>query len=138
MVHSDRLWRFSIGVILFIWAGCELFFPERLLEGQWQATVVLEEGDTLPVDVGQIRLIFDDEGHYRYHSTLNYREAGFYKLEGALLYTRDTTHRDTVLERFVKVPVLTTDSMVVLMRTREDKERLLRFRRIPDSPSSDH
>ena len=116
------------------WSGCDRLFPERMLVGQWQALVVLEEGDTLPVNPAEIRLAFDDAGHYRYHSTLNYREAGYYDLQGDLLYTRDTTHADTTMERVVRVPVLTEDSLVVQMRTADDKERIIRFRKTSPSP----
>lgn len=116
------------------WAGCERLFPERMLVGQWQALVVLEEGDTLPVNPTEIRLSFDEKGRYTYHSTLNYREAGHYDLQGDLLYTRDTTHADTTLERMVRVPVLTRDSLVVQMRTADDKERIIRFRKTSPSP----
>ncbi len=117
-----------------LWASCETFFPERMLRGQWQALVVLEEGDTLPVDPSEIRLSFDEAGHYTYHSTLNYREAGYYHLKGDLLYTRDTTHADTTLERIVRVPILTEDSLVLDMRTPDQKARVIRFRKISPSP----
>lgn len=131
MMRFYTVLAFAFAGLLFV--SCDRLFPERMLYGSWQATLALEAQDTLPIDPSAIRLSFDEGGRYSYRSTLNYREAGYFRLEGDLLYTRDTLHADTTLERFVKVAVLTSDSLVLLMRTPDHKARTIRFRKI--SPS---
>ncbi len=124
-------WIFAL--VGLLQASCDQLFPERMLHGSWQATLVLEAQDTLPVDPSEIQLHFDEAGRYRYHSTLNYREAGYFSLKGDRLYTRDTLHADTTLERFVKVAALTSDSLVLWMRTPDHKTRVIRFRKTSSS-----
>ncbi|MEM6697363.1 MAG: hypothetical protein AAF599_03135, partial [Bacteroidota bacterium] len=63
---------------------------ENLLLGKWQATQLIEEGDSVKMDLAEVGFLFDEQGRYQFQSTLNYREAGFYTKNNNLLYTTDT------------------------------------------------
>ncbi|MEL6720447.1 MAG: hypothetical protein AAFO82_21965 [Bacteroidota bacterium] len=67
---------------------------ENLLLGRWNATQLTENGNSIEMELEEVWFTFDEQGHYQFHSTLNYREAGFYKQNNNLLYTTDTLIED--------------------------------------------
>ncbi|MEM8523248.1 MAG: hypothetical protein AAGG68_01330 [Bacteroidota bacterium] len=63
---------------------------ENLLLGNWKATQLTENGEAISMDLREVQFTFDEQGRYQFQSTLNYREAGFYRQNNNLLYTTDT------------------------------------------------
>ena len=94
-----------------------------LLVGSWRAVDVREAGDSLRLDPGEIRFHFTDDGRYTYRSTLNYREAGAYRLRDGFLYATDTTGNGAG-EYIVAVDVLNQDSLQLRMQG-EASERIV-------------
>lgn len=100
---------------------------DLLLIGEWQATSVLEDGDSLRLDPAQVGFVFQPDNRYSYRSTLRYEEAGTWRYADGFLYARDTTQAGAD-ERIVAVEKLTVDSLEIRMLA-GDKERLLVFLR---------
>lgn len=98
-----------------------------LLIGKWQAVEILEDGIPLEVEMTPIGFAFDGQGYYNYSSTLNYKEAGTYYLEGPYLYTLDTINTAST-EKAVRINVLTQDSLVLLMSVK-GKEKIMKLLR---------
>lgn len=116
----------TIALLLFLVSAC----GERedlLLLGEWQATSVLESGDSLQLDPAQVGFVFRPDNRYTYRSTLRYKEAGTWRYAEGFLYAQDTTQADAT-ERIVAVEKLTTDSLEIRMLA-GDKERELVFLR---------
>lgn len=98
---------------------------DSLLHGAWQADELLEEDKAVAVDTDEIIFEFKADNTYSFSSTLNYREAGAYALDGRLLYTTDTLN-ETSDEKAVEVVLLTQDSLHLRMQE-NGKERLLKL-----------
>ncbi len=94
---------------------------DRLLLGEWQATQVLEEGDSLKLDPTQVGFLFRPDNRYTFRSTLRYEEAGTWRYTEGFLMAQDTTRADSP-ERVVAVEKLTPDSLELRMLS-EGKER---------------
>ncbi len=112
---------------LFAGWGCQADTEE--LVGNWQAIDLLEEGEPLPIDVDQIRITFQPDGAYQYHSTLNYQEAGSYYLSGKTLFRLDTLNQASS-EKAVEIAYMGADSLVFRMNE-NGRERLLILQRDP-------
>lgn len=97
---------------------------DNLLLGEWQAAALLEEGDSLAVDVQEITLSFNDD-MYHYTSTLNYRESGNYFVNERYLFTIDTINQASS-EKAVEIQLLSADSLHLRMQE-SGKERLLKL-----------
>jgi len=113
-------------VVLLLLCGCG-DREDLLLLGEWQATSVLEEGDSLRLDPAQVGFVFRPDNRYTYRSTLKYEEAGTWRYTEGFLYAQDTTQVGAE-ERIVAVEKLTTDSLEIRMLA-GDKERELVFLR---------
>lgn len=100
---------------------------DLLLLGEWQATSVLEGGDSLRLDPTQVGFVFRPDNRYTYRSTLRYEEAGTWRYAEGFLYAQDTTQTGAT-ERIVAVEKLTSDSLEIRMMAGE-KERELVFLR---------
>jgi hypothetical protein len=94
----------------------------RLL-GKWQATQVLQRGDSLLLDPAEVGFSFLPNNRYAYRSTLRYEEAGTWRFDNGFLFAQDTT-RAAVAERIVAVEKLTSDSLVLRMRA-DTTERVM-------------
>lgn len=94
---------------------------DKLLLGEWQATQVLEEGDSLKLDPTQVGFLFRPDNRYTFRSTLRYEEAGTWRYSEGFLMAQDTTRGDSP-ERVVAVEKLTLDSLEIRMLS-EGKER---------------
>ena len=84
------------------------------LAGTWQAVGLTDSADSLEIDLSEVRFTFDADGGYTFVSTLNYREAGSYRLDGPYLFTTDTLH-SLSREKAVEIQQLANDSLVILM-----------------------
>ena len=110
-------------ICLFIFNTCEtLTLTKEDLYGNWQAVALTEEGDTLKVNINEIKLSFT-ERIYQFESTLRYKEAGPYYLQSNLLLTKDTLGKK-LLEKGVEITKVNQDSLFLRMNE-EGKERLL-------------
>jgi hypothetical protein len=82
--------------------------------GSWTAVDVQEKGDSMRLNPQEVGFVFLPNGRYAYHSTLNYREAGTYRLQDDFLVAKDTTRTNTK-ERVVAIDRLTSDSLFLRM-----------------------
>lgn len=89
-------------------------YQKKDLIGKWEAVKVLEEGQPLPVNHQEISFVFYPNSSYTFTSTLNYKESGFFSIEGRLLYTLDTLHKDAS-EKAVEIDDVTRDSLKLNM-----------------------
>lgn len=111
-----------LGLFMLLTA-CESGFKQEALHGQWEAIAITEEGTPLAVDPNQIKLHFMVSDHYTYQSTLNYREAGTYQIDGTYLFTRDTLNQAST-QKAVEILKLVNDTLQLKMMD-GDKERQL-------------
>ena len=119
-----------LGFFLFIVGASCSQFREKELAGVWRATAFTEEGKTLNVDLDQIEMTFNPNGTYRFSSTLNYREAGTYYLEGPYLRRTDTLNQASS-EKAVEVIYLSRDSLHFRMSD-QGRERILKLHRVAE------
>jgi len=105
----------------------------NLLLGQWTAFEILEEGEVLDINPSQIQLGFEEGERYTYLSTLNYEEAGRYRVQTPYLYTTDTTAEQQA-EKAVEIIQLTMDSLQLRMND-NGKERILKLLKTPADSS---
>jgi hypothetical protein len=109
--------------LLTILPACQSGYQPADLQGNWQAVAITEEGTPLAVDPSQIELEFTPADRYTYRSTLNYREAGSFYVDGTYLFTRDTLNQAST-EKAVEILKLANDTLQLKMMD-GDKERLL-------------
>jgi len=117
---------------LILAQSCASDSPNLLL-GQWTAFEILEEGEVLDLNPSQIQLGFEAGEKYTYLSTLNYREAGQYRVQAPYLFTIDTT-ADQRTEKAVEIIQLTFDSLQLRMND-DGKERILKLLKTPADSS---
>ena len=87
---------------------------DKLLLGEWQASRVLESGDSLKLNPAEVGFLFRPDNRYTFRSTLRYAEAGTWRYTEGFLMARDTT-RENSPERVVAVEKLTADSLELRM-----------------------
>jgi hypothetical protein len=98
----------------------------NLLEGEWQGTLLLEEGDSVAIDPAELGFSFQQDGKvYTYRSTLNYKEAGSYYIQTRYLFTRDTLP-SVSKEKGVEILKLSADSLHLKMME-QGKERIMKL-----------
>ncbi len=113
-------------VVCILLAGCS-GYAAGSLSGKWQCAKLEENGQELPLDASEISFRFDKDGLYEFNSTLNYREAGTFSLQGELLFTLDTINKAST-EKAVRVLSLDRDTLVLQMNA-EGNERVLTLHR---------
>ena len=95
------------------------------LAGTWIGSSLTEEGEVLSVNAGDISFQFRNNGYYEFNSTVDYKEAGTFSLQGDLLYTLDTINEAST-EKAVKIMELTSDSLIILMNA-GGRQRILKL-----------
>lgn len=98
------------------------------IAGEWQATDLTEQGDTLAVELSEIQFEFTAEGHYHFQSTLNYKEAGTYRLDGPYLFSTDTL-QPPLREKAVEIIHLSGDTLQLKMKEL-GKERIMTLKKV--------
>jgi len=93
------------------------------LSGHWEALRVTEEERPLEVDPEEIQFWFYPNNTYEFRSTLNYREAGRYRLRQDYLFTTDTLAPGGQ-EKAVEILQLTPDTLTLRMIDQEKERRL--------------
>ena len=106
--------------------GCS-HFDEQLLVGNWQASFVSEDGKVMEIDYTPVNFEFSKDGFYTFNSTIDYKEAGSYYINGNLLYTTDTLNTATT-EKAVEITCLTQDSLILKMMANEKPKMMKLFR----------
>lgn len=114
-------------VLALLLVGCTGLQDRKLL-GKWQGASILEDGMPLPVPPSEIGFEFFKNGYYHYRSTLNYKEAGTYILNGSLLLTLDTINEAST-EKVVQIIGLSDDSLKIKMNN-EGKDLLLTLAKV--------
>lgn len=84
------------------------------LAGEWRAVHLVEGHDSVAIDLSTVGFSFTAEGDYTFRSTLDYHEAGTYRLDGPYLFTTDTVNQLST-EKAVEIQQLANDSLVLLM-----------------------
>lgn len=105
--------------------SCSMWKSHQL-QGQWQGVRLMEGKDSVAVDPSLIQLTIEKES-YSFSSTLNYREAGSWRLEDEVLYTTNKLV-DNPYEKAVYILQLKRDTLVLWMMD-DGKERVLTLRR---------
>lgn len=108
-------------------SGCQN--DQALLYGEWQASSITEAGDSMRLNTDEVRFHFQEDGVYKYYSTLGYQEAGHYRYERKYLFAKDTT-QPTGQERVVAIDYLTEDSLIMRMQ-QDSLTRIMILERIP-------
>ncbi len=122
---SRRLPAAGCGLLLFAsLLGCQQVSETQLL-GLWTAETVVQEQDTVDLDLEFVRLYF---GHDTFVYTYTMRDTlrGNYKVDQPLLVLYvDSPHRDTLRLEIARYQ----SSDLLLKMHHEGKERLVTFRR---------
>ena len=97
------------------------------IAGEWRALSLTEAGDSLAVDLSAIRFTFTEDGRYQFKSTLDYKEAGQFRLDGPYLFSTDTL-QPPLREKAVEITYLSADTLELRMKEL-GKERLMLLER---------
>lgn len=103
---------------LFLFAGCSLDQTDNLL-GSWTAVSVFQNDRAMDVNHSEITLSFTEKGTYNYTSTLEYKEAGYFRLDGKTLETTDTLAKPHA-SKLVLVEQLKSDTLQLKMKNEAD------------------
>jgi hypothetical protein len=106
--------KITAAALLLTLAACGPYQKKDLI-GKWEAVKVLEEGQALPVNNAEITFAFYPNSAYAFTSALNYKESGFFSIEGHLLYTLDTLDKDA-MEKAVEIAAVSRDSLTLNMQ----------------------
>jgi hypothetical protein len=112
-------------VVLF--ASCGEMSPNQLI-GKWEAKSVMEDGLALEIDYPIIQLELSGNGTYTYQGTLNYKEAGKWRIQSKYLFTKDTLKGEGV-EKAVLISELAPDSFDMEMKE-GGKQRVMKMVRV--------
>lgn len=92
------------------------------LQGTWIGKQVIEAGDTLEMDLSNLRLHFEPDGSFTYTKTSRERLVGAYSISGSLLELKvDDPAAETIL---IQISDLSSD-MLHLRMNHEGNERHL-------------
>lgn len=122
-----KKWGGLVLVCTLLLAGCAQYSASDLV-GNWEAISLTEEGDSLQVNLAEIGFEFNEQGGYNFSSTLNYEEAGTFRIDGPFLYSIDTTS-SLGREKAVKIETLNLDTLTIRMRE-GSKDRLLTLQKV--------
>ncbi len=87
---------------------------ERRIVGKWQALQLLECDNVVPIQIELVDIEFMPNGKYIFHSTLNVKEEGDYRIRKNFLFTQDKT-RDKAPEKAVLIKSIEDDTLVLQM-----------------------
>lgn len=112
---------FLLALSLLFWCCGDR--EDALLIGAWEASQVLENGDSLRLDPSEVGFSFTPNNRYVFRSTLRYTEAGTWRYDNGFLFARDTTNT-AAEERIVAIEKLTADSLEIRMMAGEQERRI--------------
>ena len=107
-------------LLIFMGISCQQYSSDALA-GTWKAVHVVEENDTLDLDLSNVKLTFDAK-HFRYRHTLRDSMSGTFDLTRGLinLYVQNP-EKDTIIIQLSEL----TDEDLVLRMNHEGKERFV-------------
>ena len=94
-------------------------FSSSDLHGHWTAISVLKKDEPLDINHSEVTLSFTQNNTYYFTSTLNYKEAGHYQLDGQKLLTTDTLQNPPA-SKTVLVEKLSSDTLRIKMKNQTD------------------
>jgi hypothetical protein len=115
-----------LGGLFFLFA-CNGIGRQKLL-GKWQAASIMEDGMPMPVPVNVVGFEFFPNGFYHFTSTLEYKEAGTFDVNGSYLFTLDTINEAST-QKSVQILQVTEDSLFLKMNA-EGKEQVIKLFKI--------
>lgn len=87
---------------------------ERRIVGKWQAAQLMECDNLVPIQTELVDIEFLSNGKYIFHSTLNVKEEGNYRIKKNFLFTQDKL-REKAVEKAVLIKSIDTDTLVLQM-----------------------
>lgn len=103
--------------------GCQNDEAGKLLTGTWRGVEWRVEGNITRRDVQSVTFLFEENGTYA--ATFgSQQEAGTWRLEGDKLYT----HAEGQVQKMVRLPRLTADTLVMDMNRAGTAETLVLVR----------
>lgn len=102
-----------LGTALFLLVGCKSE-NERRIVGKWQALQLTECDNVVPIQTELVDIEFMSNGKYIFHSTLNVKEEGVYKIRKNFLFTQDKM-REKAPEKVVLIQTIEDDTLVLQM-----------------------
>ena len=97
--------------ILLALSSCN-FIANYQIVGVWKATEIFENDKILKdKTLENIVLQFNDEGYYTYEGTLNYKEAGKFKVKRSSLFLSSQSEE----EKEVHIEALNSKKLILLM-----------------------
>ncbi len=120
------MYKYFLYFIIFSCAFSCAPYDKKELLGAWQAVEVTEEGRVLNLNPSEINLNFNKDD-YEFNSTISYKEAGHYKLDGKFLITKDSLNPSQDIKK-VEILSLSRDSLKLKMKE-ADKLRILKLKR---------
>ena len=87
---------------------------ERRIIGKWQALQLMECDNVIPIQIELVDIEFMSNGKYIFHSTLNVKEEGDYRIRKNFLFTQDKM-REKAPEKAVLIKSLEEDTLVLQM-----------------------
>lgn len=115
---NNSIFKYSIRAFvlnILLINACQVPITASELDGHWVAVEVTENEKPLQVDPAEIHFRFDERSMaYNYQSTLNYKEAGSFFLNGNILHTLDTLNQAST-EKIVSISLLSEDSLRIFM-----------------------
>ncbi len=102
-----------LGTALLFFAGCKSE-NERRIVGKWQALQLMECDNIVPIQTELVDIEFKSNGKYIFHSTLNIKEEGNYRIRKNFLFTQDKM-REKAPEKAVLIQSIEDDTLVLQM-----------------------
>jgi hypothetical protein len=121
-----------LGILLAL-ASCKTETEQRIV-GKWQATQLMECDNLVPIQTELVDIEFTGNGNYVFHSTLNIKEEGTYRLKKNYLFTQDKLS-DKAPEKAVLIKELNQDSMILQM-SYKGKDQFLTLKRERSIPKN--
>ena len=100
-------------LVLFFFIACKSE-NERRIVGKWQALQLLECDNVVPIQIELVDIEFMSNGKYIFHSTLNTKEEGSYRIRKNFLFTQDKM-REKAPEKAVLIKSIEDDTLVLQM-----------------------
>lgn len=116
-----------------LWS-CKNIAQQQII-GNWQAIEVTEKDSILSLPLQEVSIRFSQDHQYEFKSTLNYKEAGHYKIQHDLIYLEDTTRGNTP-RKAIKVAYLTYDTLLIEMQAADNKRVMKLIKNQKDSLSN--
>ncbi len=102
-----------LGTALLLLVGCKSE-NERRIVGKWQALQLMECDNVVPIQTELVDIEFKSNGKYIFHSTLNIKEEGEYRIHKNFLFTQDKM-REKAREKAVLIQSIEDDTLVLQM-----------------------